>query len=817
MVGETVRHYKIIEKLGGGGMGVVYKAEDTKLKRTIALKFLPPELTRDPDSKKRFINEAQAASALQHINICTIHDIDETEDGQMYIIMDYYEGETLKEKLKSGGLEIELSMEYALQIANGLQEAHKKGIIHRDIKPANIIITGKGEVKILDFGLAKSGEHTKLTKTGTTVGTVAYMSPEQAWDGEIDQRTDIWSLGVVLYEMITGQLPFKGQHEQIMLYAIMNEEPKPINDLRAGVPIELESIVNKCLAKQPTDRYQYVGEIEEDLRFLKDEPTVKNTRLIRLDKKLYFKIALSILLTFITVIIIIFIDQEAESKTLIPIAVVDFENKTGEKELDGLSGMLTTALEQSSRLSVITRSRMFDLMKQMGVDENDKIDERLGREIAKYAQIKILITASISKFDRLYNIDLKVLHTDQDVYIFTASEKGEGTAKIPIMIDNLAESTREALKENSDDIKKNSRSIGELTTENITAYNYYYKGEEYLSKAKMYDAERQFIKATVFDSSFGLAYYKLAYVLDIQKDDYEARFHIEKALKLVDSMPKKVKYMVRALYSKIIHGYKEGIAVLKLMENDYSDDIEILYLISKWSYSIHDFNTAERYLVKILSFDPKSERALADLWWVSVHQKKQEKMKEYAHRYYLVTGNELRKFEGEEFTYVGTKFAVKRNLKYMESVLDSSSRYARLGLTHKMDKFTNYALVQVPIQVRNLMSLYKRDELINDLICTQDSTLMAKCLVAWIFVRGERDIDFGLEISEQTLESISKKFIERIRLVPFFTIPEYTMGLAYFMKSEYDKSLQYFEQSAKLLPNRRRIFEDLSLVRSVIR
>ena len=211
MIGKTISHYKIIEKLGGGGMGVVYKAEDTKLKRTVALKFLPTTFSFNEEAKKRFIHEAQAASALQDNNICTIHEIDETDDGQLYICMDCYDGKTLKEKIEEGSLTLDESIDITIQIAKGLSRAHEVKITHRDIKPANIFITNRNEVKILDFGLAKVAGQTQLTQMGSTVGTIAYMSPEQTRGGIVDYRTDIWSVGVLLYEMVTGELPFKGE------------------------------------------------------------------------------------------------------------------------------------------------------------------------------------------------------------------------------------------------------------------------------------------------------------------------------------------------------------------------------------------------------------------------------------------------------------------------------------------------------------------------------------------------------------------------------------------------------------------------------
>ena len=210
MIGQTVSHYRILEKLGEGGMGVVYKAEDTRLKRIVALKFLPRELTKDMQARERFTQEAQAASALDHSNICTIYEVDETDDRRMYISMAYYSGQTLKQKIAKGPLEVEEAVNIASQIAEGLCKAHKKGIVHRDIKPENIFVTEDGEVKIVDFGLAKLMGQEALTKTGTTLGTVAYMSPEQTTGADIDHRADIWVLGVVLYEMLSKERPYKG-------------------------------------------------------------------------------------------------------------------------------------------------------------------------------------------------------------------------------------------------------------------------------------------------------------------------------------------------------------------------------------------------------------------------------------------------------------------------------------------------------------------------------------------------------------------------------------------------------------------------------
>ena len=266
MIGQTISHYRIVQKLGGGGMGVVYKAEDTRLKRTVALKFLPPDLTRDEEAKTRFVHEAQAASALQHPNICTIHDIDETTDNRLFIVMDCYEGDSLKQAIEHGPLPIDKAIDIATQVAQGLAKAHESGIVHRDIKPANIMIGKDGIVRIVDFGLAKLSGQTMVTKSGSMVGTAAYMSPEQARGEKVDQRTDIWSLGVVLYEMLTGHQPFESDYEQAMMYAIISGEPKPIEELRPEVPGNIIGIVQRAMEKDKEKRFQTAAEMAEALR-----------------------------------------------------------------------------------------------------------------------------------------------------------------------------------------------------------------------------------------------------------------------------------------------------------------------------------------------------------------------------------------------------------------------------------------------------------------------------------------------------------------------------------------------------------------------
>jgi len=265
MIGQTVSHYRILEKLGEGGMGVVFKAEDIKLKRTVALKFLPADIT-DAQAKERFIHEAQAASALDHPRICTIYEIDETSDGRLFIAMAYCDGETLKRRIERERLSLEDAVNIVIQIGNGLAQTHKQGIVHRDIKPANIIITRDGYVKIVDFGLAKLSFATRITRTGTSMGTPVYMSPEQVTGQEVNHRTDIWSLGVILYELVTGQLPFSGDYEATVLHGIVNEEPAPPSQIEGSVPPQIETIITRALQKEADQRYQKMDQMLADLQ-----------------------------------------------------------------------------------------------------------------------------------------------------------------------------------------------------------------------------------------------------------------------------------------------------------------------------------------------------------------------------------------------------------------------------------------------------------------------------------------------------------------------------------------------------------------------
>jgi serine/threonine-protein kinase len=355
-------------------MGIVYKAEDSKLKRTVALKFLPPELTHIPDIKERFMREAQTAASLDHPNICTVHEFDEAEE-KTFISMAYIEGQSLKKKIDSGPLELDEALKIATQVTEGLQEAHKKGVIHRDIKSANIMMDERDQAKIMDFGLARMAGKTMLTQEGTTMGTIAYMSPEQARGEEVDHRTDIWSLGVVLYEMFTGRLPFKGEHEQAVVYSILKEKPEPVSKLVADIPPSIEQVVYRALEKSLDKRYQNIDELLEDLKSISAGIVPEEIK-TRLRKETLRKRKRAILYAGAAGLVIILVVLgltllKGPPETIDSIAVLPLENLTGDAQqdyfADGATDELIGQLAQIGALRVISRT---SVMKYKNMDKS---------------------------------------------------------------------------------------------------------------------------------------------------------------------------------------------------------------------------------------------------------------------------------------------------------------------------------------------------------------------------------------------------------------------------------------------------------------
>ena len=735
MIGQVVSHYKILDKLGEGGMGIVYRAHDTKLDRTVALKFLPPQVSATEQDKIRFTQEARAAAALNHPHICHIYRIDEvdappasgrTGERMMFIEMEYVDGVTLRKKIAAGPIPLSEALTLATQVGEGLEEAHGKGIVHRDIKSDNVMVNSRNQAKVMDFGLAKLKGALKLTRSSSTVGTLAYMAPEQLRGVEADTRSDIFSFGVLLYEMLTGRVPFEGAHEAALMYSITNEPPVPLEKYYPGAPSELLHIINRSLEKDPEDRYQTVHDMVIDIRRMRkdstrvsrpdlpsltppppeaggsgitppsgstgayaypgppsaqsiitprptgghgtgvastdpggtaipsgeyraqpsqadagapaSEPSARRTSSVTIQiptgRKTWMLVAAIVVVAALAVVGYMKFGGTDEPTGKLSIAVADFQNRTQEPELDGLSGMLTTAMEQSKRLSVVTRTHMFDILKQMGKADVERIDESVGKEICAKAGIGALVTASIQKFGKLYIIDLKVLDPSKNEYLFTAKEEGEGQESIPGMLDRLSEKTRAGLKEKAEEIRTSDADLALVTTSNMEAYQHYFKGEEYINKLDMPKAEEELRKAVALDSMFGLAWYRLAYVLEWTiASQGIPNSALPKALELIDRLPDKEKYLLRAIAALEEGDFGTGVKTLKEMELRYPNDKEMMYNIGDWSFHDNDFNAAAEYLNKTLALDPTHDRALQHLSWTYRGAGQYAKMLETARKF----------------------------------------------------------------------------------------------------------------------------------------------------------------------------------------
>jgi len=529
MIGQTISHYKILEKLGGGGMGVVYKAQDLKLDRFVALKFLPAELTLDPEAKERFIHEAKAASALQHNNICTVHDIDETTDGQMFIVMDCYEGETLKKKIEKGPQKIEEAADLAIQIAQGLSEAHAHSIVHRDVKPANILITKSGVAKIVDFGLAKLAGQARLTKTGSTVGTAAYMSPEQARGEDVDHRTDVWSLGVVLYEMVTGRLPFKSDYDQAMVYLILSEEPQPMTSVRSDVPPGLQSVVTKAIRKDPDGRYQTVTEMLIDLKSLGEQPRDETSR-----------------------------KQPPIERKQPSIAVLPFANLSADPEneyfSDGMSEEIINALTKVNGLHVVARTSSFAFK-----GKNEDI-----REIGRKLHVEHVLEGSVRKAGNRLRITAQLIKI-ADGYHLWSERFDRAMDDIFAIQDEISLSIVDKLKVTLLEDEKGA--LAKRSTENLQAYNLLLQGRYSFHKStreSLLSAIERFQEAIALSPDYAQAYVEMA-----------VAYHI---LGLLDHLPSRDVYpKARASALKAIEidpNAADAYAVLATVNLNYDWDWE---------------------------------------------------------------------------------------------------------------------------------------------------------------------------------------------------------------------------------------------------
>jgi len=590
MIGQTISHYRVLRKVGSGGMGVVYEAEDLKLHRRVALKFLTQGVAADSTALRRFEREAQAASALNHPNICTIYEVEEY-DRQPLIVMELLEGESLKERIRKGPIPIEELLDFGIQISDALEAAQIKGIIHRDIKPGNIVVVGRGRVKILDFGLAKmlsrplvedEIEEESLTHEGVIPGTTAYMSPEQVKGEEIDGRSDLFSLGVVLYELATGQRPFAKKNRVLTMDAILNARPALPTTLDQTLPAELDQIINKCLDKDRNLRYQHASELRCDLQQLKRElesasqrtPGVAYKGVLparsgpdrlavhpsppRIVQRWGWKSIISAGIFVGTIVAVLAFLHTHRATALTErdtIVLADFDNKTGDPVFDDtLKQALVVDLEQSPFLNVLSDRKVSAILGLMGRSPDQSVAGEVARELCQRAGSKALLAGSISALGSDYVIGLNAIDCASGEALVKQQVEARGKEDVLKALGNAATVTRTKLGESLVSVQKFATPIEEATTASLEALKAYSMGRRAFFRDGVVAAVPFNQRAVELDPNFAMAYSALAIIYFDLGQTTRAVENATKAFQLRERVSERERYRISAAYYSYVTG-----------------------------------------------------------------------------------------------------------------------------------------------------------------------------------------------------------------------------------------------------------------------
>jgi len=615
MIGKKIAHYRILEKIGQGGMGEVYLAEDTELRRKVAIKFLPGGYSSDPDVLARFKREAQAAAALNHPNIITIHHVGEHE-GRPYIVMAHVEGAALSDAIAGGRLPLDRVLDYAIQIADGLSKAHQAGVIHRDIKPANILIDLDGHAKILDFGLAKLHGVTKLTSESSTLGTIYYMSPEQARSADVDHRSDIFSLGSVLYEMIAGQVPFRGDHAAAVMYAIANEEPPPLARYNNQVSPELERIVAKALAKDPGERYQSAADLAADLRRerrrsdashvpVRGPGSGKRRRAIR--------VIAPAAVVFVAVLALLILkpfqvhvgSDNPATAAANTFAVMYFDNlidPSDEKRLgEIITNVVITDLSESRGVNVLSSQRLYDLLKMEGKEGVRSIDRGTATSVAKRAGAKWMLLGSVLQVEPAMVVTSQVVDVASGAVVSSQRVSGAPGDDVFAVTDRL-------LAEIRSDMSMPGQARHDAVTAQFThseeAYRYYLEGVEYDNRFNRNEAKASFLKAIEHDSTFAMAYQQLALpYMPLSMEEKIA--YADKAMRYSTQLPERERMFIEVTHAFTHDDRDRAVEILQDIAKRNPDEKEAYVILGSMMYNyIGDAPAAIRYFRRAIEIDP---------------------------------------------------------------------------------------------------------------------------------------------------------------------------------------------------------------------